>query len=159
MLLPVIGTSGNLSQPLHTSQSGATPPYHITLTSESFPHSLGDAHNFNASMILKLNQQSTVQILATCTSSLSLLSAVCAIYWFWMMRRNFRRDLVLLLILGGSWKSLWFVVFSAATFTQGTIVTETTFCQASGYMLQVGFEMCGKCCNGDEVKNWLIDAF
>lgn len=61
-----------------------------------------------------------------------------------MMRRNFRRDLVLLLIIGDFWKSLWFLVGSAVTLAGGQVATETAFCQASGYFLQVGAEACGE---------------
>lgn len=61
-----------------------------------------------------------------------------------MMRRNFRRDLVLLLIIGDFWKSFWFLVGSAQTLASGQIATEDPFCQASGYFLQVGVEACGE---------------
>jgi hypothetical protein len=105
---------------------------------------LGNYSAVNMTAIYDLNQQRTRQIVATTSSSLSLASALIAVYWFIMMRRNFRRDLVLLLILGGSFKSLWFVVFCVYTWVTGTVQTESHFCQASGYLLQVGFEQCGE---------------
>ena len=108
-------------------------------------HSLENTTTFNASAIFALHQQHTRQVVATVFSSVSLAAALLAIYWFYMMRRNFRRDLVLLLIVGGSWKSLWFILFSVVTFANGPISTESKFCQASGYLLQVGFEACGEC--------------
>lgn len=105
---------------------------------------LGSFQSVNASAILELNQRHTLQVVVTVNASISLFAAMFAIYWFCMMRRNFRRDLVLLLILGGAWKTLWFLIFSAVSWTRGPVSTETVFCQASGYMLQVGFEACGE---------------
>ncbi|KAM3424465.1 hypothetical protein BST61_g6469 [Cercospora zeina] len=83
-----------------------------------------------------------LQIIASTFASVSVLAATCAIYWFCMMRRNFRRDLVLLLIVGDFWKSMWFLVFSATTLAKGNIATESSFCQATGYFLQLGLEAC-----------------
>ncbi|KAK5165605.1 G protein-coupled receptor gpr1 [Saxophila tyrrhenica] len=141
--IPIFGTDGKVFQAAHASLDGTSAFFHNAFSREQVDSpAFSDPKGFNASMVLNIQQQHTVQVLVTCTTSVSLLAAVCAVYWFWMMRRNFRRDLVLLLILGGSWKSLWFAIFSAVTFTQGKIMTETSFCQASGYMLQVGFEMC-----------------
>lgn len=105
---------------------------------------LGSNPSFNASSILAKRQQHQIQITAATFSSVSVLAALCALYWFTMMRRNFRRDLVLLLIIGDFWKSFWFLVGSAATLARGQIPTENPFCQASGYFLQVGVEACGQ---------------
>ncbi|KAK6392927.1 hypothetical protein LTR65_003010 [Meristemomyces frigidus] len=80
--------------------------------------------------------------MATATSAVSITAAICALYWFCMMRRNFRRDLVLLLVIGDFWKSLWFLIYAAVTFAQGPVSTHSTFCQSSGYFLQMGVMMC-----------------
>lgn len=61
-----------------------------------------------------------------------------------MMRRNFRRDLVLLLIIGDAWKSLWYMIFSSYTFVNGQVQTGSGFCEVNGYMLQTGIMSCGK---------------
>lgn len=98
--------------------------------------------SFNTSSILARRQQHQIQIIAATFSSVSVLTALCALYWFCTMRRNFRRDLVLLLIIGDFWKSLWFLIGSAATLAEGQVLTESPFCQASGYFLQVGAEAC-----------------
>jgi hypothetical protein len=114
---------------------------HATLETRS----LGDT---NATIVMANHQRFTIRVIATTCSSISLASALLAIYWFYMIRRNFRRDLVLLLILGGSWKSLWFLIFSGVTFKHGDIPSSSPFCQASGYLLLVGFESCGECTLG-----------
>lgn len=144
--IPLLGTDGSSFDPAHANlyDVSYSATHQLSYDGHLDSRGIGDSKNFNASMILAASQQHVIQVVATCTSSISLIAAVCAVYWFCMMRRNFRRDLVLLLIAGGSWKSLWFVVFSAQTFIGGTIETNTSFCQGSGYMLQVGFEMCGK---------------
>lgn len=105
---------------------------------------LGSDSSFNTSSILARRQKHQIQTIAATFSSMSVLAALCALYWFCMMRRNFRRDLVLLLIIGDFWKSLWFLVGSAVTLAGGQVATETAFCQASGYFLQVGAEACGE---------------
>lgn len=114
-------------------------PYDVPVQTRS---NLGAEANFNASSILARQQQYQLQAIASTFSSLSILAALCAIYWFCMMRRNFRRDLVLLLICGDLWKSLWFLIFSARTLSHGHIATQSNFCQAAGFFLQVGLEAC-----------------
>ena len=149
--IPHLGTDGRALDLAHASLhdvlSGATEPMTAVISNDhtlNMRNNLGNYSAINMTSIYDLNQQRTRQIVATTTSSLSMASALIAVYWFFMMRRNFRRDLVLLLILGGSLKSLWFVVFCVYTWVTGTVQTESPFCQASGYMLQVGFEQCGE---------------
>ena len=38
-------------------------------------------------------------------------------------------------------RSIWLIVFPLVTFTKGTVPTRTGFCQASGYFIQMSFEM------------------
>ncbi|KAF2217079.1 hypothetical protein CERZMDRAFT_31913 [Cercospora zeae-maydis SCOH1-5] len=112
------------------------------MTSHARAVVLGYNPGFNASAVLARTQQYQLQVIASTFASVSVLAAICAIYWFCMMRRNFRRDLVLLLIVGDFWKSTWFLIFSATTLATGHIKTETSFCQATGYFLQLGLEAC-----------------
>ncbi|GAB1743931.1 hypothetical protein NU219Hw_g976t1 [Hortaea werneckii] len=104
--------------------------------------SLSNTNNFNASARMAMEQRHTIRLLASSTSVFSILAATCAVYWFYMMRRNFRRDLVLLLIMGDFWKSLWFLTFACITYTHERIRSESAICQVSGYMLQMGTMMC-----------------
>ncbi|KAK3715011.1 G protein-coupled receptor gpr1 [Vermiconidia calcicola] len=145
-LLPLLGSNGELLDLSHAGSvhNAVYPSSDYGLPNDHIlsQRGLDDYHSLNTTAIFLMEQQHIIQIVATATSSLSLVAALLACYWFYMMRRNFRRDLVLLLILGGSWKTLWFVVFSLVTFTQGAVKTEDKFCQASGYMSHVGFELC-----------------
>ncbi|KAI6841092.1 hypothetical protein KC340_g10619 [Hortaea werneckii] len=104
--------------------------------------SLSNTNHFNASARMALEQRHTIRLLASSTSVFSIGAATCAVYWFYMMRRNFRRDLVLLLIMGDFWKSLWFLTFACITYTHERIRSESAVCQVSGFMLQMGTMMC-----------------
>jgi G protein-coupled receptor GPR1 len=103
---------------------------------------LGANPNFNASTILLQRQRYQIQVVAATFSSLSVLAALCALYWFMLMRRNFRRDLVLLLVAGDFWKSSWFLISASTQLAGVDLSTERTLCQASGYLLHTGFEAC-----------------
>ncbi|KAI6845661.1 hypothetical protein KC366_g2870 [Hortaea werneckii] len=121
------------------------PPFeHPNLAANTFTQvaSLNSANNFNASARMALEQRHTIRLLASSTSVFSILAATCAVYWFYLMRRNFRRDLVLLLIVGDFWKSLWFLAFACVTYTHEKIESASVVCQVSGYMLQMGIMMC-----------------
>ncbi|KAI7300691.1 hypothetical protein KC326_g9297 [Hortaea werneckii] len=104
--------------------------------------SLSNTHHFNASARMAVEHRHTIRLLASSTSVFSIVAATCAVYWFYMMRRNFRRDLVLLLIMGDFWKSLWFLTFACITFTRERVRSQEVVCQVSGYMLQMGTLMC-----------------
>ena len=136
-----------------TNQAASLSDSHFTNIMERMVHypgldirssGLGNYSSVNASAVQSMHQRYVIQVLATTTSSISLLAASCAIYWFCMMRRNFRRDLVLLLIIGGMFKSFVFTLFGAVTFANGPVSTDGAVCQASGYMLQLAFELCGE---------------
>lgn len=123
------------------------PPFeHPNLAANTFTQvaSLNSANHFNASARMALEQRHTIRLLASSTSVFSILAATCAVYWFYLMRQNFRRDLVLLLIVGDFWKSLWFLTFACVTYTHEKIESDSVVCQVSGYMLQMGIMMCGK---------------
>ncbi|KAI6820308.1 hypothetical protein KC327_g15494 [Hortaea werneckii] len=149
------GTSIISSIPTHSLDNAAStstiptqptppiPPMNPFAT-DPFPQiaSLNTANHFNASARMALEQRHTIRLLASSTSVFSILAATCAVYWFYLMRRNFRRDLVLLLIVGDLWKSLWFLTFACITYTQEKVQSESAVCQVSGYMLQMGIMMC-----------------
>ena len=117
------------------------------------------ASDKNATIAMMAHQRYVIQVVASTMSTISLLSALMAVYWFCMMRRNFRRDLVLLLILAGSWRSLWFLIQSGSTFMHGGMIsTESPFCQASGYLLLVGFQGCGKQTLSSRDAEWCRDS-
>ena len=105
---------------------------------------LGSVMSVNTSTILVAQQRRQIQVMATAMSTVSIAAALCAMYWFCLMRRNFRRDLVLLLITGDFWKSFVYLLYAVVNISKGQLQTKSPFCQAGGYMLSVGIEACGK---------------
>ncbi|KAK3678172.1 G protein-coupled receptor gpr1 [Recurvomyces mirabilis] len=103
---------------------------------------LSMATSVNASAILAMHERHEVQVMATVMATLSITACLCAMYWFLLMRRNFRRDLVLLLILSDFWKSLWFLIQASVIFTHGQLKTDSTSCQVGGYMITMSIEAC-----------------
>ncbi|KAM0715916.1 hypothetical protein Q7P37_008430 [Cladosporium fusiforme] len=100
------------------------------------------ATSVDAAGILAAQQRRTIQIVCAAMASVSISAAACAIYWFWTMKRNYRRDLVLMLILGDFYKSLWYLIHGSVNFGRSQVKSEEAFCQVSGYMLQVGLQSC-----------------
>jgi len=111
--------------------------------------------------ILKQQQKINVQILSAVAASISVLSCLLALYWFLLLHRNFRRTyvvyhvwlmtttdnghrLVLLLILSDLFKSLWMLIFPAVSLATGGVATGDAFCNAGGFLLQLGMEACGR---------------
>lgn len=115
------------------------PPYDLVLRSSS----LGNATSVNASAILAGQQSHTISLVTSSTAFVSIFAALCAAYWFYMIQRSFRRDLVALLIAANTYKSLWLFVQSLVMMTEAGLKTNSAFCQAAGYMLQSSIETCG----------------
>lgn len=107
-------------------------------------HGLWNSHSVDAAGILASQQRRQIQIICAAMASVSIFAAMCAIYWFCMMKRNYRRDLVLMLILGDFYKSLWYLIHGSVNFARSQVTTDESFCQVSGFMLQMGLQACGK---------------
>ncbi|EMC91971.1 hypothetical protein BAUCODRAFT_28182 [Baudoinia panamericana UAMH 10762] len=114
---------------------------HLQLARHASP-GIDNANSVNTSLILASHERHEIQLMATITSSVSVLAALCALYWFYMMRRNFRRDLVLMLICADFWKSLWYLIYTSNALAHGQAISGSKLCQASGYLLQIGIESC-----------------
>jgi G protein-coupled receptor GPR1 len=62
---------------------------------------LGHSQNdFDSAALVSQEQAQVIETLAIIFSTISTLASICGVYWFVVMRRNFRRDLILLLIVG-----------------------------------------------------------
>lgn len=134
--LPLGGVIGGISR--------RTADLHGMIMAMERRSDLGSFTSVNSAGILAAYQRRNIQILCACMASFSITAAICAIYWFWMMKRNYRRDLVLMLILGDFYKSLWYLIHGAVNFTFGQVESSDKFCQVSGFMLQTGLAACGK---------------
>ncbi|KAJ2902033.1 plasma membrane G-protein coupled receptor [Zalerion maritima] len=89
------------------------------------------------------SQLAILQAASLTISTVSLLAGFFTFYWFMRMRRSFRHDLIMLLIVCDMWKALWYMLFPIVEFFEGQPVqSESNFCQASGFFLAIGTEAC-----------------
>ncbi|KAK3378930.1 G protein-coupled glucose receptor regulating Gpa2-domain-containing protein [Lasiosphaeria ovina] len=80
-------------------------------------------------------------ILSLSFASISVLSTLSTLYWFVKMRRSFRHDsLILLLIQSDFIKSAAFLLFPIVNLLRGNIKSDSPFCQISGFALALGIE-------------------
>ncbi|KAH6685918.1 G protein-coupled glucose receptor regulating Gpa2-domain-containing protein [Plectosphaerella plurivora] len=73
-------------------------------------------------------------------SVLTIASSLLVLYWFSHMRRSFRHDLIMLLIVGDTVEALFFFIFPVVYLVNGPIDSQSNFCQVSGFFLAVGIE-------------------
>ncbi|KAI5276500.1 hypothetical protein E4T47_00713 [Aureobasidium subglaciale] len=99
-------------------------------------------HLLNPSTVISPEWSRAIRIVATISSSSSVIGTLITIYWFFMMRRNFRRNLVLYLVLADFFKSLWYISFSGVSLRRGSIDTHSSFCQGFGFLLQASTMAC-----------------
>jgi G protein-coupled receptor GPR1 len=125
--------------------SGVDEPNKMNATHAQKPTTgLWSATSVDAKGILAAQQRRHIQTVCAAMASISICAAICAIYWFWMMRRNYRRDLVLMLILGDFYKSMWYLIYGSVNFGRSQVQSDEAFCQVSGFMLQMALQACGK---------------
>ncbi|KAK4463190.1 G protein-coupled glucose receptor regulating Gpa2-domain-containing protein [Cladorrhinum samala] len=81
-----------------------------------------------------------LSILSLVFASLSVVSTLSTLYWFVKMRRNFRHELILMLVQSDLIKSAAFVVFPIVSLLWGKVESDSAFCQISGFILTIGIE-------------------
>ncbi|TKA52279.1 hypothetical protein B0A49_11994 [Cryomyces minteri] len=81
-----------------------------------------------------------IQVLAAVASAITVVSTLVTVYWFYKMKKSFRHHLIMLLISADLFKTLWYLVFACVVFTHGPVLTPSSFCQASGFLIQTGTE-------------------
>ncbi|KAJ6259340.1 hypothetical protein Dda_6240 [Drechslerella dactyloides] len=91
------------------------------------------------------DQLKIVRVIALVSSSITLIASAIVLHWFVRMRRNFRRQLIMILILCDSWKSLWSFIFPAVALSNTTVASASDFCQASGFFFAFGIESADFC--------------
>ncbi|KAF3110799.1 hypothetical protein TWF102_000077 [Orbilia oligospora] len=94
---------------------------------------------------LTREQLKIVRIIALCSSAITLIASAIVLHWFVRMKRNFRRQLIMILIICDTWKSLWSFVFPAVALANSTVATTSNFCQASGFFFAFGIETADFC--------------
>ncbi|PSK46279.1 G protein-coupled receptor GPR1 [Elsinoe australis] len=99
-------------------------------------------HDLDTNALLSRHQKETIQYASVIVASVSVATCLVSLYWFMLMRRNFRRTLVMLLLFSDLFKSSWFLVFPAVSLEVGGIKSGTRFCDIGGFFLQAGIESC-----------------
>ncbi|EWC45428.1 hypothetical protein DRE_00827 [Drechslerella stenobrocha 248] len=94
---------------------------------------------------LSPNQLRTIRIIALASSSVTLIAAAIVLHWFVRMKRSFRRQLIMILILCDSFKSLWSFIFPAVALANGGAKPANDFCQTTGFFYAAGIEAADLC--------------
>ncbi|KAJ4387106.1 G protein-coupled receptor gpr1 [Gnomoniopsis smithogilvyi] len=82
-----------------------------------------------------------LHIISLTISSISFAATCLSGYWLVRMRRSFRHDLIVLLIVSDFMKSLWFVLYNIIVIgNHSRLDSEGAFCQACGYFFAMGIE-------------------
>ncbi|KAF7563353.1 hypothetical protein G7046_g762 [Stylonectria norvegica] len=89
---------------------------------------------------LSMGQLDVLHIITVSLSAVSLCAGLATSFFFFRMRRGFRHDLIMTLILCDMFKAIWFMAFPAVSLAYGNIDSESAFCQASGFFLEWAFE-------------------
>ncbi|PNS15987.1 G protein-coupled receptor GPR1 [Sphaceloma murrayae] len=77
-----------------------------------------------------------IRIIATSLASLSMIADLMTMYWFFRMKRKWRHSLIITLAMADLLKDMNYISFSAVAFIEKHIVSESQYCQASGFFHQ-----------------------
>jgi G protein-coupled receptor GPR1 len=112
----------------------------------------------NMGSVLHNEEVELLGALTIAAATISIISGSLSLFWFLRMRRAFRHQfvthvfkieaklmysLIMLLILSNLWRALWYFLFPIVGFARGTISSQSSFCQVSGFMLSYGIEGAG----------------
>jgi putative hemolysin len=111
------------------------------------------------------HQKHLMQVISATCSAVSVAASIVAFYWFCRMRKHFRHKfvflsqytdwywgadesdnnrLIMVLLYGNLMKATWYFIFAVVSMARGMINTESSFCQASGFLVQYGTETSGQ---------------
>ncbi|KAF2451380.1 hypothetical protein P171DRAFT_400850 [Karstenula rhodostoma CBS 690.94] len=114
-----------------------------SLFTKAISSPLPNVAHYNGPSSLKLyGDQKTYSMrvaAATCAAT-SMVAAFTVFYWFYRMEKRFRHRLIMLLIFGDLMKAIWLFLQAVVSIARGTTVTESAFCQTSGFLVQFGTE-------------------
>lgn len=84
---------------------------------------------------LSSSQMHAILVAAVSCASFSLVAALVTLRWFVVMKRSFRHRLVLHLVISDTFKAFWYFLFPIVVFVHGPVQVDSSFCQASGFLL------------------------
>ncbi|TKX18984.1 hypothetical protein C1H76_8873 [Elsinoe australis] len=87
-------------------------------------------------MIYSLDAAKHIRIIATTFASLSILADIATLYWFIRMKRKWRHTLIVTLIAADLLKDVNYLSFTAFAFIEKHVVSQSHYCQASGFFQQ-----------------------
>ena len=77
-------------------------------------------------------------------ASASIVSTLIALIWFCSLRkREFRRTLIVMLLVSNLIKAISYLVYPSVVITRGTINGERALCTATGFFINLGNEAGG----------------
>lgn len=88
------------------------------------------------------HQKHIQQILAVSFASISILSALLTISWFFKLKRIFRHELIMLLVASNMFKAIWYFIPAIVILVQNRPIP-IKLCQGAGFLLSVGIESAG----------------
>ncbi|KAI5805127.1 G protein-coupled glucose receptor regulating Gpa2-domain-containing protein [Geopyxis carbonaria] len=98
------------------------------------------AHDGNERPLLTGEQLYTLRAIAIAAACISIVSGLVVGYWFVRMKRSFRHHLIMLMIFSDFYKASWQLIYPAVVFAQGSVTSNSRFCQTAGFMMSMGIE-------------------
>ncbi|KAF3905035.1 hypothetical protein AA313_de0205315 [Arthrobotrys entomopaga] len=125
------------------------PTSSVTGSSHLIPTTLVDMSRLGSANptipALSQEQLKIVRIIALVSSGITLVASAIVLHWFFRIKRNFRRQLIMILIICDSFKSLWSFIFPAVALSELSAANTSEFCQASGFFFAFGIESADFC--------------
>ncbi|KAK6544681.1 hypothetical protein TWF694_001367 [Orbilia ellipsospora] len=135
--------------PVPVTSSILFPTSSVTGSSHNIPTALVDMSRLGGpnptAAALSQEQLKIVRIIALVSSGITLIASAIVLHWFFRIKRNFRRQLIMILILCDSFKSLWSFLFPAVALANWNVANTSDFCQASGFFFAFGIESADFC--------------
>jgi len=102
--------------------------------------SLGEENGATRTTTFTKQQNQAVLIAGLACACFSVLATLITLRWFILMKRTFRHNLIMFLILSDTFKALWYFLFPVVVLSRGPVASSSGFCQATGFFLAVGIE-------------------
>lgn len=83
---------------------------------------------------LEASQNKAILITGLSCACVSLAIVVVALRWFIMMKKIFRHRLILFLVVSDTMKAIWYFVFAVVAISRGPVSSQSSFCQAAGFL-------------------------
>ena len=103
---------------------------------------LNEGRASNRANSFTAHQKYIQQILAVTFASISILSALVTIYWFVRLKKIYRYQLIMMLIVSGMFKAMWYFIPPILVLVRKRPVSRAA-CHGFGFLLALGIEASG----------------